>query len=299
MAFVLGVLQVASSPGVKGFVGCPTSIAYFPEHKVVLCTIPKSSSSTWREFARRVQAVDSGTPSVDHWCGMMRNDCQGCLLDQSEAPPGVQDFDTLKRLVEQEHYTPAVFLRDPIERAESMWTGTGHAYGPDPSQTSFSQFVDQLEQGMYNGNQHMASQIKLCNFGRSLNESGIPWKIGASEPRGNAGSPETTRRAQSFVAELFGHKIAAATKHGWTPCKGCPTRADTCFEKDEFFAFDSHIFDRTSTSKSEDDIMTDALKKRIVALYPDDVETYEAASRQYAAEGWGALAPTQPKALVP
>ena len=60
MAFVLGVLQVASSPGVKGFVGCPTNIAYFPEHKVVLCTIPKSSSSTWREFARRVQAVDSG-----------------------------------------------------------------------------------------------------------------------------------------------------------------------------------------------------------------------------------------------
>ena len=83
-----------------GFVGCKTSIAYFPQHKVVLCTVPKASSSSWREFARRVHAVDHGKPSPNIWCGRSRLDFNGCLLDQPWAPPGVHSFDQLKNLVE-------------------------------------------------------------------------------------------------------------------------------------------------------------------------------------------------------
>lgn len=269
-----------------GFVGCKTSIAYFPQHKVVLCTVPKASSSSWREFARRVHAVDHGKPSPNIWCGRSRLDFNGCLLDQPWAPPGVHSFDQLKNLVEKEHYTPAVFLRDPIERTLSAYTGTGHAHGPNPRQTTFAQFVNQLEQGVYNGNQHMASQMKLCAFGRLRNESGIPWKFASSAPRNSQNSGETTRRAQDFVSNLFGSEMMASIKYNWTQCTG--------FSDDEFYSYNS-------TAREEVDLVTPELRKRIEALYSEDVEAYAESERQYRSAEIGSRlkAPSEPKALVP
>lgn len=253
--------------------GC-ASHAVFPKHKVVLCTVPKASSSTWRELARRVHAVDKGTPSVDHWCGLQRDDFQGCLLDQSEAPPVVTSFEALQKLVMKEHYTPAVFLRDPMERALSMWSGTHHANGPDANVTSFRQFVGQLERHAYGPNQHMSPQMSLCNFGRTQNETGtgIKWKLGASTPRWNSNSRETTWRAQSFVAELFGSKMLESIKMGWTQCRGNHSQPE--FKNDEFFSFDS-------TARKEEGLMTPDLAERITALYPGDVEAYSHAEMQY------------------
>jgi hypothetical protein len=279
-----GALPADDTKG--GFVGCKTSIAYFPEHKVALCTVPKGSSSSWREFARRVYAVDQGKPSPANWCGRNRPDFNGCLLDQPGAPPGVKSFDQLKNLVEKEHYTPAVFLRDPIERTLSAYTGTGHAHGPDPTKTTFAQFVDQLEQGVYNGNQHMAPQMKLCDYGRWRNESGIPWKFASSTPRHHQNNEETTRRAQDFVSNIFGSEMMASIKKNWTQCTG--------FTEDEFYSY-------TSQAKAEGDLVTPELRKRIEALYSEDVEAYAESERQYSSAETGRRlkASSEPKALVP
>ena len=243
------------------FSGCATSIAYFPAHKVVLCTVPMSSSSTWRELARRIHAMDKDTPDSDTWCGSHRGDFHGCLLDQSEAPPGVHNLEMLKRLVEKEHYTPAVFLRDPLERAFSMYTDTVDAGGPDPLTTTFPQFVSQLEAGSYALNQHMAPQMKLCNFGRSRNESGIPWKLSSSTPRWPLDSSQTTRRAHRFVGELFGNKVLKEMKSNWTQC---PLKG---FSSDDFFIADA-------VAAPAPPPMTRDLRRRIDAIYAEDREAY-------------------------
>ena len=284
LASLLASQGVASPEGV--FLGCQTSIAYFPEHKVALCTVPKGSSSSWREFARRVNAVNKGKNSPELWCGRNRADFTGCLLDQPGAPPGVNSFDMLKNLVEKEHYTPAVFLRDPIERTLSAYTGTGHARGPDPTQTTFAQFVGQLERGVYNGNQHMAPQMKLCEYGRSRNESGIQWKFASSTPRQHQDDGETTRRAQQFVSDIFGSEMMAKVKNNWTKCTG--------FDEDEFYSYQSK-------AKAEDDLVTPVLRERIKALYPEDVAAYEESERQYSSAETGRRleASSKPRALVP
>ena len=245
-----------------------TSHAYFPEHKVVLCTVAKASSSAWRQFARRVHAVERGDPSVDSWCGTKRDDFRGCLLDQSLSPAGVGSFEQLQRLVHEEGYTPAVFLRDPIERALSMYTGTMHAQGVDYHNTSFAQFVGQLEWGKYKGNEHMASQMGACNFGRSSKEAGIAWQFGASAPSALLDPAETTRRAHRFVAELFGEPMLNSVNANWTQCDARST-------SDEFFAFDSQAKHEAGLAATGD------LVPRIRALYADDVRAYEEAERQY------------------
>ena len=264
--------------------GCAcTAHAYFPEHKVVLCTVAKASSSAWRQFARRVHAIERGDLSVDGWCGTKRKDFRGCLLDQSLAPAGVGSFEQLQRLVHDEGYTPAVFLRDPIERALSMYTGTMHAQGVDYHNTSFAQFVAQLEWGKYKGNEHMASQMGVCNFGRPAKEAGIAWRFGASAPSATLDAPaETKRRAHRFVAELFGEQTLASVNANWTQCDARST-------SDEFFAFDSQARHEAGLAATGD------LVPRVRALYADDVRAYEAAERQYDP----AAGPDVVRALVP
>ena len=247
-----------------------TSHAYFPEHKVVLCTVAKASSSAWRQFARHVHAVDGQlNSSVDSWCGTKRDDFRGCLLDQSLSPAGVGSFEQLQRLVHEQEYTPAVFLRDPIERVLSMYTGTMHAHGVDYKNTSFAQFVGQLEWGKYRDNEHMASQMEACNFGRPMNESDITWKFGSSAPRGilDLGA-ETTRRAHRFVADLFGEQMLTNINRNWTQCDARST-------SDEFFSFDSQAKHGASLAATDD------LIPRIRALFEDDVRAYEEAELQY------------------
>jgi len=258
-----------------------TSHAYFPEHKVVLCTVAKASSSAWRQFARRVHAVERGDLSVDGWCGTKREDFRGCLLDQSLSPAGVGSFEQLQRLVHEEGYTPAVFLRDPIERALSMYTGTMHAQGVDYHNTSFAQFVGQLEWGKFKGNEHMASQMGACNFGRSVKEAGIVWRFGASAPSALLDPAETTRRAHRFVAELFGEQMLSSVNANWTQCDARSTG-------DEFFAFDSQAKHEAGLAATGD------LVPRIRALYADDARAYETAERQYDPAG-----PDIVSALVP
>lgn len=255
-----------------------TSHAYFPKHKVVICTVAKASSSTWRKLARRIHAIDEGKPSEnDVWCGTTRDDFRGCLLDQTWAPAGVSSFEQLEQLVHEQHYTPAVFLRDPIERVLSMYTGTRHAQGVDYTNTSLAQFVGELEWGKYNSNEHMATQMGACNFGRPMNASGIPWKFGASTPRDHLDPSETAGRAQRFVAALFGEEMLTRVNRNWTQCNET---------SDEFFSFDSQ-------AKSEASLAAGDLVPRIRALYKDDVEAYEDAELQYEPAG------TDLSALVP
>ena len=272
-----------ASSNTSDLCGCGpcTSHAYFPEHKVVLCTVAKASSSAWRQFARRVHAVERGDLSVDGWCGTKRDDFRGCLLDQSLSPAGVGSFEQLQRLVHEEGYTPAVFLRDPVERALSMYTGTMHAQGVDYHNTSFAQFVGQLEWGKYSGNEHMASQMGACNFGRSTKEAGIAWQLGASAPSALLDPAETTRRAHRFVAELFGDQMLTSVNANWTQCDARSTG-------DEFFAFDSQAKHEAGLAATGD------LVPRIRALYADDARAYEAAERQYDPAG-----PDIVSALVP
>lgn len=265
-----------------------TSHAYFPEHKVILCTVPKSSSSSWRQLGRRVHGIDNGNSSVGYWCGTQRDDFNGCLWDQKDAPPRVTSFEQLQDLVHNQGYTPAVFVRDPIERVLSMYTGTEHLYrqnhtmGVNPQETSFDEFVTQLENHSYGGNQHMAEQMKVCNFGRSMSGAGIPWKVGVSSPVSMSSPNETTSRAQRFVADLFGEQVLAKVMHGWMECKG--------FGFDEFFTFDS-------AAKREASLVPEGeLADRIRALFADDVHVYEEAELDYD----GAVpAPGPDRALTP
>lgn len=249
--------------------------AYFPEHKVVLCTVAKASSSSWREFARRVHAIEQGLghelyPAADGWCGTTRSDFSGCLLDRSLAPAVVESFEHLQRLVHEEHYTPAVFLRDPKERILSMYTGTEHAQGVNFTNTSFKEFVFELEWGKYGHNEHMAKQMETCNFGRAMNASSIPWKLGSSTPLKQLKSNETTRRAHRFVADLFGEETLTRVSRGW---KQCPVSSS---RNDEFFSFDSQA-KREAT-------LADDLIPRIRALYEDDFIAYEESELQYGSQ---------------
>ena len=88
--------------------------------QVIFCTIAKSSSSEWRRLLLRVhddQTVIDGRPA---WCGTPGN-----LLRSPTAPPLVRSlhhFHELKRT----GYRSAVWLRDPYERAGSIYTGTAH-----------------------------------------------------------------------------------------------------------------------------------------------------------------------------
>jgi hypothetical protein len=180
----------------------------------------------------------------------------------------------LKRLVEREDYVPALFLRDPVERVRSMYTGTVDAGGPDPSTTTFHQFVAQLEMGMYALNQHMAPQMKLCNFGRSRNESSIPWKLSSSTPRWPVDSRETTSRAQRFVGELFGNAVLSSIRGNWTQC---PLKG---FSKDDFFS-------AGADPVTEKPPLTRALRRRINAVYAEDREAYLEAEQLHSGSGGG------------
>ena len=88
------------------------------------------------------------------------------------------------------------------------------------------------------------------------------------------------------MSNLFGSEMMASIKYNWTQCTG--------FSDDEFYSYNS-------TAREEVDLVTPELRKRIKALYSEDVEAYAESERQYRSAEIGSRlkAPSEPKALVP
>lgn len=254
--------------------GCP-KVFYLPEHKVIFCTIPKAASSEWRKLLRRVH---NGTGYG--WCGAGT----ACLIhrDVPGSPPHVISAQHFHVLREKHGYRSAVFLRDPVERVGSMFTGTEHIGGPKPGDFSFEQFVlSELPRLMTSPHiasvEHFAPQMLGCNFG-------VP-ALAPDAPRwdfvGTTGDnhTDTWQRVTGFIQRVFGEDTyRESASRDWGPCF-CGSNSASCRNDDpsaSFFAPRDNVNHGATNLQTS---LTPTLRARIEQLYAEDVSVFQLSKR--------------------
>ena len=266
--------------------------------QVIFCTIAKSSSTEWRRLLNRVHddqtKLDDGRPA---WCGSSSN-----LLNTPTSPPLVRSlhhFHELKR----SGYRSAVWLRNPYERAGSMYTGTAHTpaaggvafadrgmsfdqfvHGPlpdlasaDPRRFSVRTILENNSSAapVVGGDGHFLPQMLQCNFG-------VP-TVSAHAPRwdivGTSGdnATDTYERVSAFVRRVFGsptYKRVAAG--GWCVCghwwTGNPANWTACAEE-PFFA--PHTSKGSGHFAGLSEVAVSRIHTQIRRVYAEDVAYYE------------------------
>lgn len=263
--------------------GC-SNRAVFHTEKVVVCTVAKSASSLWRETLIHVEQERSPGPH--------RGTCNyvphrgGCLLDQAprDSRPTLFDPKTTAELVAK-GYVFAHFMRDPIERVYSMFTGFGHAGGPKKGSITFDTFLDQLEHGKYRSNgaaEHTESVIHSCNkhIPRGVQPSWQFWT--GPGPAGHGNATELQRRAHLFLHDLFGVETYKRVCH-----PNCTVNQD----KPGYKSYSDSIFYQpreTAAAHNQNDAEAgtetsiSSYTQRITQLYPEDMRAHaEALGREY------------------
>ena len=258
-------------------IGCP-KVFFLPKQKLIFCTIPKAASSEWRRLLRRVH---NGTGT--QWC----HNYQSCLIHHGDpgSPPSVVSAHQLKVLREQRGYKSAVFLRDPVERVGSMFTGTSHIGGPQPGSMSFDKFVsDELPKLMADPKlasvEHFAPQMLSCNFGiPALSPHAPQWDyVGTT----GANHTDTWRRATGFIKTVFGEaQYEQSAADGWckSHCFGGPDRTPgaPCEQSDPTRSFFGPR--ETAGAKNVHAGLTPELRGKIEALYAEDVAAFKLSQR--------------------
>ena len=251
-----------------------------------MCTVAKSASSLWRETLIHVEQERSPGPH--------RGTCNyvpqksGCILDQApiDSRPTLFYPKTTAELVAK-GYVFAHFMRDPIERVYSMFTGFGHAGGPKKGSITFDTFLNQLEHGKYKSNTHTDSVTHTCNedIPRGVQPSWQFWT--GPGPTGHGNATELQRRAHLFLHDLFGVETYKRVCH-----PNCTDNPDKPHYRPSPYS-DSIFYQPRETAAARNQNQAEAgtetldldhasYAERITKLYPEDMRAHaEALGREY------------------
>ena len=267
--------------------GCH-SVSYLPAQKVIFCTTAKSSSTEWRRFLLRAHDDAAQCGKKPCWCGT-----SGCIHEGTGGPPIVHDAHHFERLRRQ-GYVSAMYMRDPFERAGSIFTGTAHIThstedsvkdtllkeGHNPTFRSLDHFLNSWLPAhlQSNGtNEHFMSQMAQCNFGLSPAHPVAPrWDYVVTS---GDNQTDTFDRVTAFIRRVFGDATYnRAAAHGWCTCD--TNGREKCVGDKPFFS--PHHASKGDETAS---LLTPQQRARVAELYADDVAFFEYSRRTRARDG--------------
>jgi len=146
-----------------------------PEHKILLCTIPKNACSLLRRYALRLRnessrsfhdtSVTPSTPSPD----AVRYWTKNAQIKRAHLELRMLPVDEIERIRTDPSWLKVAFVRNPYTRALSAYLDKlvlgKMRVGSAGSKATFAQFVDELVQhkpGLLN--EHFRDQVDMCAF---------------------------------------------------------------------------------------------------------------------------------------